>query len=94
LVAPRFWGYTVMRTIAEIDRDINRLRKAKALPARYDEECALFRERGLTQLERDQKAEQLAVRRASRPLKKRKCPSCGSAIYEAAVSATQGTNKP
>ena len=75
-----------MRTVAEIDRDINAGRREfrrtknptpEQLSQHHERERVLFRERGVAQLERDEKAARAAAR-MHRAAKLKKCPTCGA----------------
>lgn len=72
----------MLRSIADIDRDINTLRKRTPILAeRFQAETVLFHERGLAQLERDERALAARVKAARRPIRKRRCPTCGHSAY-------------
>ena len=70
-----------MRTISQIDKDIdaNRLRSDWRRGDLRERE--LYRERGLAQLERDTREERARIAAAQKPLRKKKCESCGSLTY-------------
>lgn len=66
-----------MRTITEIDKAINLNRRGSEDAAKFERECELFRQRGLAQLDRDERQAKAAMARPFRMTRRKKCSACG-----------------